>query len=50
VQRGAIDLAIDGHAYNSQIAAGAQNADGDLSAIGDEQLFKHFAADEKPSF
>ena len=41
VQRSAVDVAVDRHGANAQFAAGAQDAHGDLTAIGDQDLLEH---------
>jgi hypothetical protein len=47
MQGGAIHLAVNGDAGDPQVAAGAQNANRDLPAIGDEQLSEHTPAAER---
>ena len=41
VQRGAVDFAENGDGRNAHFAAGAHDAHGDFTAIGDEDFFKH---------
>ena len=43
VERGAVDVAVDGNAGDAHFSAGAKDADGDFTAIGDEDLAKHGA-------
>ena len=42
VQRGAIDVRVDGNRGNSHLVAGADDAHGNLAAIGDENFLEHF--------
>jgi hypothetical protein len=41
VERFAIDFAEDGDAADAEFAAGPQDADGDFSAISDEDFLEH---------
>ncbi len=41
VQRVAVGLGIDGHGGNAEFLAGANHAQGDFTAIGDENFAKH---------
>jgi hypothetical protein len=35
---------VHGHGFDAQLAAGAQNAQRDLAAVGDNDLFEHAKA------
>ncbi len=41
VQRGTIDIGVDGDRGNSHLVAGADDAHGDLAPVRDENLFEH---------
>ena len=43
MERGAVDIGIDGNGRDADFAAGANDAHRDLSAIGDQNLLEHFA-------
>ncbi len=47
VQRGAIDVAVNGYTGDAEIAASAQNAHRNFPAISNEQLFEHDPAAER---
>ena len=42
VQRVAVGLAVDGHGLYAQFLAGTDHAQGDLTAIGDQDFLEHF--------
>ncbi len=44
VERGAVDVGVNGDGGDAEFAAGADDADGDLSAVGDEDLAEGFGA------
>src|SRR3989304_1226529 len=41
VERSAVGVAVNGNRGDAQLAAGAQEADGDFPAIGDEDFAEH---------
>ena len=41
VERGAVGVGVDGDAGDAHLAEGADDADGDLAAIGDQDLAEH---------
>ena len=41
VQRVAVDVRVDGHRRDAQLAARADDPDGDLAPVGDQDLFEH---------
>ena len=41
VQRGAVRVGVDGHRANAHLAQRADDAQGDLAAIGDQNLWEH---------
>ena len=43
VQRLGVGLGVDGHGRDAQLAAGADDAHGDLAPVGDEDLVEHRA-------
>ena len=43
VQRVRVGLGVDGHGRDAELAAGADDAHGDLAAVGDEDLLEHRA-------
>ena len=42
MQRGAVHLREHGHGGNAQFAAGADDTDGDLTPVGDQDFLEHF--------
>ena len=41
MQSFAVDIGEDGHRFDAHLAAGANDADGNFAAIGDEHSFEH---------
>jgi hypothetical protein len=41
VQRAAVHFGEHGHRADAQLAAGADDADGDFAAVGDQDFFEH---------
>jgi hypothetical protein len=41
VQTVAIGFRVNGHRFDTQILAGADNANGDFAAIGDQDFLEH---------
>ena len=44
VERVAVGLRMDGHRLDAQLLAGGDDAEGDLSPVGDEYLLEHVAS------
>src|ERR1700683_5527942 len=42
VERGTIDIGIDGDSSDAHFAAGAEDAHRDLTSVGDQNLLEHF--------